>query len=67
MITCARFGLSESEILNLLGNNGEPLPHRYWTPLYLATENALVARSGLLAPGHELLSQCNHASMALPT
>ena len=53
MITCARFGLSESEILNLLGNNGEPLPHRYWTPLYLATENALVARSGLLAPGHE--------------
>jgi tetratricopeptide (TPR) repeat protein len=55
LISCSRFGLSESEILSLLGNNCDPLPHRHWAPLYLAIENAFVIRSGLLTPGHDYL------------
>ncbi len=60
LIACARFGLSETELLDLLGKNNaegehEPLPRRYWTPLYLAVENALAQRSGLLTFGHDYL------------
>jgi len=53
LIACARFGLSEAELLDLLGKNGGPLPRRFWTPLYLAAENALTFRAGLLNLGHE--------------
>ena len=60
LIRCARFGLSETELLDLLGKKDaegkcEPLPRRYWTPLYLAAENALAQRSGLLTFGHDYL------------
>jgi nephrocystin-3 len=55
LIACARFGLSEAELLELLGNNGEPMPRRFWTPFYLAAENAFVLRVGLLNLGHEHL------------
>jgi nephrocystin-3 len=60
LIASARFGLSEAELLELLGKKGtqgeyEPLPHRYWTPFYLAAENALAHRTGLLAFGHDNL------------
>ena len=60
LIDCARFGLSETELLDLLGKNNaegehEPLPRRYWTPLFLAAENALAQRSGLLTFGHDFL------------
>ena len=33
LIACARFGLSEGELLDLLGKDNEPMPRRYWTPL----------------------------------
>ena len=55
LIACARFGLSEAELLDLLGKNGGPLPRRFWSPFYLAAENALVFRAGLLDLGHEYL------------
>ncbi len=60
LIACARFGLSETEVLDLLGKNNaegehEPLPRLHWTPLYLAAENALAQRSGLLTFGHDYL------------
>ncbi len=60
LIRCARFGLSETELLDLLGKKDadgghEPLPRRNWTPLYLAAENALAQRSGLLTFGHDYL------------
>ena len=54
LIACARFGLSEAEILHLLGEN-EPLPRRLWTPFYLAAENAFTLRNGLINFGHEYL------------
>jgi tetratricopeptide (TPR) repeat protein len=45
----ARRGLSEPELLDLLGGpSGEPVPHAVWSPLVLAAEDGLVTRSGLL-------------------
>jgi tetratricopeptide (TPR) repeat protein len=55
LIACARFGLSEAELLDLLGKIGQPLPRRPWTPFYLAAENALAVRAGLLNFGHDHL------------
>jgi len=55
LIACARFGLSETELLDLLGKDGAPLPRRHWTPFYLAVENALALRAGLLNFGHDHL------------
>jgi nephrocystin-3 len=54
-ISCSRFGMAESELLALLGNEGDPLPRRFWTPFYLAAENALTLRAGLLCFGHDHL------------
>jgi tetratricopeptide (TPR) repeat protein len=60
LIACSRFGLSETELLDLLGKKNadgkyEPLPRRPWIPFYLAAENALAQRAGLLTFGHEYL------------
>ncbi len=44
----ARRGLSEPELLELLGGDGAPLPHAVWAPLFLAAEEGLVTRSGYL-------------------
>ncbi len=60
LIACSRFGLSEAELLDLLGQKkadgkSEPLPRRHWTPFYLAAENALAQRAGLLTFGHDYL------------
>ena len=53
----ARRGLSESELLDLLGSNGIPLPHVHWSLLYLAAEHSLVNRSGLLGFFHSFLCE----------
>lgn len=55
LIACARFGLAESELLDLLGKNCQPLPRRPWAPFYLAAENALALRAGLITFGHDYL------------
>jgi nephrocystin-3 len=55
LIACSRYGLSESELRDLLGAENEPLPHHHWAPFYLAAENALSQNSGLLRFGHEYL------------
>ena len=46
-IWAARHGLTEPELLDLLGGE-EPLSHAVWSPLVLAAEAGLVTRSGLL-------------------
>jgi tetratricopeptide (TPR) repeat protein len=53
----ARRGLSEVELLDLLGEEGLPLPHRIWSPLSLALENSLVDRGGLLGFSHDYVRQ----------
>jgi len=55
LIACSRFGLSEVELLDLLGQGEQPMPHGYWTPFYLAAENALSQNGGLLRFGHDYL------------
>ena len=55
LIWAARRGLSEAELLDLLGSGGEPLPSAYWSPLSLAAEQSLVNRSGLIGFFHDYL------------
>ena len=57
LLWAARKGMSEAEILELLGTIGQPLPRLYWSPFYLATEQALVRRSNLLGFFHDYLRQ----------
>jgi nephrocystin-3 len=52
-IWASRSGLSESELLALLGERGEPLPQAYLISLLIAAESALVTRSGLMTFDHE--------------
>jgi tetratricopeptide (TPR) repeat protein len=48
LLWAARRGLSEAELLQLLGKDSEPLPQAHWSPLYLAVERALISRGGVL-------------------
>lgn len=57
LLWSARRGLSEAELLEMLGTDRLPLPHAYWTPLYLAAEQAFIVRSGLIGFFHEYLRQ----------
>ena len=57
LLWAARRGLTEMELLELLGTNGEPLPQAYWSPLYLAAEQSLINISGLLGFSHTYLRQ----------
>ena len=53
----ARRGLSEVELLEMLGREGDPLPRAHWSPLFLAADASLVSRSGLLGFAHDYLRQ----------
>ena len=57
LIWAARRGLSEAELLDLMGAGGEPLPQAYWSPLFIATEESLVVRSGLVGFFHDYLRE----------
>jgi tetratricopeptide (TPR) repeat protein len=61
LLWAARRGLSEAELLDMLGSNQEPLPRSYWSPLYLAAEQSLVNRSGMIDFFHEYFRKaiCN--------
>lgn len=50
-------GLSEAELMELLGEAGQPLPRALWSPLLLAAEQALVARSGLVGFSHQFVRE----------
>ncbi len=62
LLWAARLGLSESELLQLLGNGREPLPRAVWSPLFLAMADALVNRGGKLALAHEFLRTATHVA-----
>ena len=53
LLSSARRGLSEAELLDLLGGTEGPLPKLWWSPLFLAAESSLVTRSGLLNFAHD--------------
>jgi nephrocystin-3 len=52
LLWAARQGLNESELLKILD-----IPQAVWSPLYLALQNALVSRGGLLSFFHDYLKQ----------
>ena len=53
----ARRGLSETEMLELLGENGTPLPRAYWSPLFLAVEQSLTSKDGMINFFHDYVRQ----------
>ena len=55
LLWAARLGLSEAELCDLLGDGGQPLPRARWSPLFLAAEQSLVNRAGLLNFSHSYL------------
>jgi tetratricopeptide (TPR) repeat protein len=61
LLWAARRGLSETELLDLLGQTESPpsewrkLPRAKWSPLYLAMSNALISRGGLLTFAHDFI------------
>ncbi|HYG58749.1 MAG TPA: AAA family ATPase [Symbiobacteriaceae bacterium] len=55
LLWAARRGLSEVEILELLGEEDEPLPRAHFSPLFLAVDSWLVNRNGLLSFAHQHL------------
>ena len=55
LLWAARRGLTETELLQALGKDGEPLPRAQWSPLFLAMADALVSRGGLLTFAHDFL------------
>jgi len=57
LLWAARRGLTESEILELLGKKGDPLPRAKWSPLFLAARESLVSRMGLLNFSHDFLRE----------
>jgi tetratricopeptide (TPR) repeat protein len=52
LLWAARRGLTESELLDLL-----VVPRALWSPMYLAAQDSLVVRSGLLGFFHDYLRQ----------
>jgi nephrocystin-3 len=57
LLWAARHGLSEAELLSILGSDGELLPRAIWSPLYLAAEQSLMSRAGLLSFSHDYFGQ----------
>lgn len=53
----ARRGLSEPELLALLGTNGSPIPRAVFSPLFLAARPSLVSNAGLLGFAHDFLKK----------
>jgi tetratricopeptide (TPR) repeat protein len=52
-IWASRRGLQESELLDILGTEGNPLPGAFWTPLYLAADQSLLYNTGLINFSHD--------------
>jgi len=57
LLWAARRGLSETELLQALGKDSQPLPRAVWSPLYLAAGHALVNRLGLIGFSHDYLRE----------
>jgi len=57
LLWAARRGLSETEILEAMGEVDEPMPHAYWSPIFLAAGDSLVNRGGLLTFFHDYLRE----------
>jgi tetratricopeptide (TPR) repeat protein len=66
LIWAARRGLSEPELLDMLGEDGDPMPRAHWSLLHFAADRSLVTRSGLINFSHDHIRQAV-ANFYLPT
>jgi tetratricopeptide (TPR) repeat protein len=66
LLWAARRGLTEAELLDTLGCDGQPMPRAKWSPLFLAMSDTLVNRSGLLTFAHGFLRAASR-DVYLPT
>lgn len=53
LLWAAKQGLSESELVELLGSRDNPLPGAIWSPFYLAVKESLLDRAGLYTFFHD--------------
>lgn len=56
-IWAARQGLTESELMDLLGTEGTPLAQGIWSPLHLALGQSLLEHGGFLNFSHDYIRQ----------
>jgi nephrocystin-3 len=61
LIWAARKGLAEGELLDLLGAGAGPLPHAFWSPLFLAMEASFIHGAGVVQFSHPYLRQAVEA------
>jgi tetratricopeptide (TPR) repeat protein len=57
LLWSSRRGLTETELLDLLGHDQNPLPRAAWTPFFLAAESSLIGRGGRLDFFHSYLRE----------
>ena len=54
-LLAARRGMTERELLDLLGTREKALPASVWSPLHLASESLLLNRNGVITFSHDLI------------
>lgn len=52
LVWASRKGLTEAELLSLLGSQDQAMPQAYWSPLHLALGESLFSRAGLMNFAH---------------
>ena len=57
MLWASRRGLTESELVELAGSEGSPLPRAYWSMLLYAAGDLLTTRSGMIGFSNKLLGE----------
>jgi tetratricopeptide (TPR) repeat protein len=61
LLWAGRRGLTEPELLELMGQDGEPLQSAHWSPLSLAADWTLVNRSGVIGFAHDAFREAVRA------
>ncbi|WP_417377919.1 tetratricopeptide repeat protein [Gimesia sp.] len=62
LLWASRYGISESELLDLLSESEDPFPSALFSPLFLAMSESLVSRKGLLSFAHDYLRDATETS-----
>jgi len=57
VIWAAKRGVSEKELREIIGDEDDPLPQAYWSPLFLALDQSLINRTGIINFAHDYLRQ----------
>ncbi|MBN1460183.1 MAG: DUF4062 domain-containing protein [Armatimonadetes bacterium] len=55
LVWASRHGVQEPELLDMLGDGGDPLPQAYFSPFSIAAVGAVSERAGLLTFAHDYM------------